>query len=92
MVLTACIPVRPDGLGRAGQVEDDQLGLVGLAHDDLVQADRRVHATDVGGLPAAKNKRHVRLNSRAKKEDKLNLCWGTKIYDDSNELLVQKMS
>ena len=51
--LTARVLVRSDGLWRAGQVEDDELGLVRLVDDDLVQPHRSVHATDVGGLVPA---------------------------------------
>ncbi len=36
-----------DGLRWAREVEDDQLGLVGSADDGLVQADGRVHTTNV---------------------------------------------
>ena len=58
-LLTACVPVRSDGLWRAGKVEYDELGLVRLAYDDLVEPDRGVHPADVGRVvTAAKNDEH----------------------------------
>ena len=53
-ILTVGVPVWSDVLGRAGQVEDDQLGLVRLVHDLLVEADSRVHPAHVRRLVSAR--------------------------------------
>ena len=48
--LTVGVPVGSDVLWRAGEVEDDELGLVRLVDDDLVEAHRRVHPPHVRRL------------------------------------------
>ena len=59
ILLTVGVPVWSDVLGRAGQVEDDELGLVRLVDDDLVEADSRVHPPHVRRLVSAAGKRTI---------------------------------
>ena len=57
--LTVGIPVWSDVLWRAGEVEDDKLGLVRLVDDDLVEAHRRVHPPHVRRLVPEKGRRET---------------------------------
>ena len=50
-VLTARILIRSNSFWRTGQVEDDQLGFVGLGYNHLVEFDGRMHSTNVRGFP-----------------------------------------
>ena len=55
-LLTVGIPVGSDVLWRAGEVEDDELGLVRLVDDDLVEAHRRVHPPHIRRLVPEKGR------------------------------------
>ena len=58
--------------GRPGEIEDDELGAVGLVDDDFVKSDRGVHATDVGRL--SKRRCHVivaAIKTRLKEQNHL---------------------
>ena len=55
-LLTVGVPVGSDVLWRAGEVEDDELGLVRLVDDDLVEAHRRVHPPHVRRLVPEKGR------------------------------------
>ena len=58
--LTVGVPVRSTVLRRAGEVEDDELGLVGLVDDHLVEADGRVHPAHVRRLVSEAEQTEVR--------------------------------
>lgn len=61
--------LRPGGLGGAGQVDDHQLGVVGLVHDHLVEFDGRVHPSHVGLIAVGMQ---VRVRKNRAKQVKLN--------------------
>ena len=63
-VLTARILIRSYSFWRTGQVEDDQLGFMGLGYNHLVEFDGRMHSTNVRGFPTWQRLTRLRAQKR----------------------------